>query len=275
MDAHKESHSFPILVADDDPFQRRLVRHTLNSIGYKDIEEADSGLAALKMVKSADYSLIFTDVEMPGINGLELLRQIRCGKTRTPRDTRTVIFTSFSNMTVLRAALALDVNGFLAKPLKTGSLLDNIRKAMNETLHLKPENDYQSINTDISEVNTAPSTPKPHIITASPRSTAKISTPIKQKPDETATATITPQGRSDVDSKAEEQPPDGAVKISLLQLKPGLIIMKNVMAQDGTLLLAAGSALSQLVINRLQELRTVLVSEQIWVMAPDEIFQDL
>lgn len=272
MDVYKDLHFFPILVADDDPFQRRLVRHTLNSIGYKDIEEADSGLAALKMVKGADYSLIFTDVEMPGINGLELLQQIRCGKTRTARDTRIIIFTSFSNMTVLRAALALDVNGFLAKPLKTGALLDNIRKAINETLNLKPESAYQSVNTDISEVNTAPSAPKPHI-TASPKSTARIGTPIEQKPDETAT--ITPQVRSDANAKAEEPPPDGAVKISLLQLRPGLIIMKNVVAQDGTLLLAAGSALSQLVINRLQELRTVLVSEQIWVMAPDEISQDL
>ncbi|MBI3772641.1 MAG: response regulator [Gammaproteobacteria bacterium] len=272
MDVYKDLHFFPILVADDDPFQRRLVRHTLNSIGYKDIEEADSGLAALKMVKSADYSLIFTDVEMPGINGLELLRQIRCGNTRTPRDTRTVIFTSFSNMTVLRAAIALDVNGFLAKPLKTGDLLDNIRKAINETLHLKPESAYQSVNTDISEVHTAPSAPKLHI-TTSPKSTAKISTPIKQKPDETAAITL--QVSSNVDSGAEEPPPDGAVKISLLQLKPGLVLMRNIVAKDSTLLLAAGSTLSQLVINRLQELRSMLVSEQIWVMAPDDISQDL
>lgn len=272
MDVYKDLHFFPILVADDDPFQRRLVRHTLNSIGYKDIEEADSGLAALKMVKSADYSLIFTDVEMPGINGLELLQQIRCGKTLTRRETRTIIFTSFSNMAVLHAAIALDVNGFLAKPLKTGTLRDNIRKAINETMHLKPESAYQSVNTGISEMHTAPPAPKTYIAVP-PEDAANIGTPIKQKRD--ATPSVSPQVINDAESTAEEPPPDGAVKISLLQLKPGLIIMRNVVARDGTLLLVAGSALSQLVINRLQELRTVLVSEQIWVMAPDEISQDL
>jgi DNA-binding NarL/FixJ family response regulator len=92
------------------------------------------------------------DVDMPCLNGLEFLRQIRTGQTSARRDIGFVILTSHSNTEVLSAAMALDVNGFIVKPFTSRIILDKITRISRERMTLRSKNEYASVVTDLSSL---------------------------------------------------------------------------------------------------------------------------
>jgi len=65
-----------ILLAEDHAFQRRVLRHQINSLGYEHIFEADSGTKALELCQQHKIDLLFCDLRMPGMDGMALLRQL-------------------------------------------------------------------------------------------------------------------------------------------------------------------------------------------------------
>ena len=66
-----------ILVVDDFPTMRRIVRNLLGELGYTQITEADDGETALPLLQSQDFDFLVTDWNMPGMSGIELLRAVR------------------------------------------------------------------------------------------------------------------------------------------------------------------------------------------------------
>lgn len=226
-----------ILVVDDDAFTRKIVRRVLTDLGFAEIGEAESGESALVLLQAKTFDLIITDVQMPGINGLELVRRVRAGLSGASRDTRTIVLTSFANTEVLGAAMALDVNGFLVKPMKPAAVQGKIAQAMGERASVRPAIGYQSVGTDLPTVD-AQAQPGP------------------------ATGE---QGRG-AESEAAGPP---RRQVALQQLQPGMRLRQDVLASDGTLLLSQGHTLSELNINRLLELRTILRDEALWVVDED------
>ena len=166
---------------------------------------------------------------MPGMNGLELLRQVRTDQTRLPRDTKFVILTSFSNTEVLGAAMALDVNGFLAKPIRIGVVMERIDRAVQETFQLRAEDEYESVETNLPTLEQA--------------------------------------RRESLEALAGQVPAFGTKEkiIPLTQLGAGMCVTKSLYAADGTILIPAGTVLTQLFINRLWDLSTVLTDELVHI----------
>ncbi len=66
-----------ILVVDDLPAMRRLIRGMLKGLGYSAVDEAGDGLDALKRLKSARYDIVISDWNMPVMDGREFLRSVR------------------------------------------------------------------------------------------------------------------------------------------------------------------------------------------------------
>ena len=66
-----------VLVVDDDPFIRKLIATTLQDVAAFDLHEAADGLEALEVARHAQPSLIFLDVDMPRLDGIETCRQLR------------------------------------------------------------------------------------------------------------------------------------------------------------------------------------------------------
>src|SRR6266581_1799798 len=124
-----------ILVVDDDAFTRKIVRRVLSDLGYADLSEMASAESALALLQEQSFDLIITDVQMPGINGLELVRRIRTGQTGAVAESRVMVLTSFANTEVLGVAIAL---------------------AMGERAVVKPAISYHSINTDLRTVQAPP-----------------------------------------------------------------------------------------------------------------------
>lgn len=69
--------SMKILVVDDFPTMRRIVRNLLKELGYSNVDEAEDGHAALTRLRSGDFDFVISDWNMPNLDGLAMLQAIR------------------------------------------------------------------------------------------------------------------------------------------------------------------------------------------------------
>jgi two-component system chemotaxis response regulator CheY len=66
-----------ILVVDDFPTMRRIVRNLLKELGYSNVDEAEDGAAGLARLRSGKYDFVISDWNMPNLDGLAMLKEIR------------------------------------------------------------------------------------------------------------------------------------------------------------------------------------------------------
>ena len=66
-----------ILVVDDFSTMRRIIKNLLRDLGFQNVQEADDGSTALPMLQNGDFDFVITDWNMPGMQGIDLLRHIR------------------------------------------------------------------------------------------------------------------------------------------------------------------------------------------------------
>lgn len=117
----------PILVVDDEPPVRALTQEILQANGYR-VETAESGAQALRMLERGVYSLVVTDLRMPGLSGAEMYRQI---KERWPALADRVLFVT-GDIEGERDGGSLDRGRihYLEKPFTTQQLLTAIRRIL-------------------------------------------------------------------------------------------------------------------------------------------------
>ncbi len=116
-----------ILVVDDDPQIRRVLRVTLTGQGYE-VDDAKNGEGALEKVRESRFDLVLLDVNMPGIDGLEACRAIR-----EQSEIGIIMLTVRDNETDTVAALDAGADDYVTKPFKTPELLARIRAALRRT----------------------------------------------------------------------------------------------------------------------------------------------
>ena len=114
-----------LLVADDDPGLRESLERTLSREGYRVVLASD-GRAALERVQSGGIDLIVTDLKMPGLTGLELLR---AAKTIAP-DVDVILLTAFGTVEEAVKAMKDGAYDFLTKPFRREQLIKLIDKAL-------------------------------------------------------------------------------------------------------------------------------------------------
>lgn len=148
-----EIENLSILLVDDDPFMQRSIEQALSNIGLENITKAANGREALDILASQDIELMLTDVQMPIMNGLQLLQQVRCGNTKAERNLRAVIITGLTDVETLGLAIGLDVNGFLTKPFKPVSVIKTIMQALSEEeIEIRDKSEYLEITTDMDRL---------------------------------------------------------------------------------------------------------------------------
>ena len=113
-----------ILVVDDEEPIRKTMRMTLEYEGFE-VTEAPSGVEAIKAVEQDPPDLIFLDIKMPGIDGLEVLEQL---KEKTP-STQVIIISGHGNVETAVQATRLGAFDFIEKPLETERVLLAVRNA--------------------------------------------------------------------------------------------------------------------------------------------------
>ena len=136
------------MVIDDDRALVELVEAMLLMAAVGGVVKTTSCLAAINILadRSKKVDCIICDQGMPMMNGLQFLREIRAGRhAHIPRDMCFVMLTAQGAEEVVRAALALDVHGYVRKPVSKDSLVKAIHRAFNRTIALKPPEDYAAV----------------------------------------------------------------------------------------------------------------------------------
>jgi two-component system chemotaxis response regulator CheY len=110
-----------VLVVDDDPFIRKLIATTLEDVSEFELHEAANGLEALEVARREHPSLVFLDVDMPGMDGIDACRRLR--EDRTTTDTTIVMLTAAHGDSVERRAEEAGADLFLTKPFSPLDLL--------------------------------------------------------------------------------------------------------------------------------------------------------
>ena len=114
-----------VLVVDDDPAVRKSIDRVLTGKGYAVIT-AETGEEALRKLNEEKYDLVYTDIRMPGMSGLEVAEQVKARKPWTP----VVIITGYGTDAAQARAKAAGVSSFVHKPLSPAMIEDSARDAL-------------------------------------------------------------------------------------------------------------------------------------------------
>jgi two-component system chemotaxis response regulator CheY len=110
-----------VLIVDDDPFIRKLVTTTLEDVSGFELHEAADGVEALERARLDPPRLMFLDVDMPRMDGIEVTRQLRADPAM--KSTTIVILTAANADEVERRASEAGADLFLTKPFSPLELL--------------------------------------------------------------------------------------------------------------------------------------------------------
>jgi len=117
-----------ILIVEDSATTRALIRAVIDELGEFETGEAASGFEALKMLPQQEYDLIITDINMPDINGLELINFIR-SNARYKQIPIIIVSTERSEEDKKRG-MALGATAYVTKPFKSVELQEIIKKTL-------------------------------------------------------------------------------------------------------------------------------------------------
>jgi DNA-binding NtrC family response regulator len=116
-----------ILVAEDETTLRKNICEALEEEGYH-VQQAPGGNDALKLVEGADFDVVLTDLRMPGIDGLSVLKHVR----EVSPQTLVVIMTAFASVDTALEALRLGVQDYILKPVALDDVLAKVNRLMEQ-----------------------------------------------------------------------------------------------------------------------------------------------
>lgn len=118
-----------ILVVEDDKITRRIIKEILNRSGYEVIE-AEDGAQGLEMFKADKPNLVLTDYQMPVMNGLRLLSEVRNLNPSIP----VIMLTGFGDVALIIKSIQVGAFDFLEKPINTPQLKEVVASALNSVI---------------------------------------------------------------------------------------------------------------------------------------------
>ena len=103
-----------ILVVDDAPMIRRILKNLLKEMGFTNIEEAEDGMVALHKLRQQKFDFVITDWNMPNLTGIELVQEIR--KDPNLKHLPVMMVTAEAKKENIILALKSGVNNYIVKP---------------------------------------------------------------------------------------------------------------------------------------------------------------
>jgi two-component system, chemotaxis family, chemotaxis protein CheY len=118
------------LIVDDFSTMRRIVRNLLKEIGFANAEEAEDGAVALSMLKTSKYDFIVSDINMPNMNGFELLKSVRSDDSL--KGIPFLMVTAEAKKDDIVQAAQGGASGYIVKPFTKATLEEKVQKILTK-----------------------------------------------------------------------------------------------------------------------------------------------
>lgn len=115
-----------ILIVDDFSTMRRIIKNLLRDLGFQNTHEADDGQTALPMLQNGNFEFLVTDWNMPGMQGIDLLKAVRADPKLNALPV--LMVTAESKRDQIIEAAQAGVNGYIVKPFTAQTLQEKINK---------------------------------------------------------------------------------------------------------------------------------------------------
>ncbi len=119
-----------VMVVDDQASMRAMIRRALQDFGFKDVRDKADAAEALSAVRADRVHLIISDFNMPDMDGLQFLGEVR--KDPVIGKTVFIMLTGSSDRELVQQAAALGVNNYLVKPFAPAALKEKIERVFGE-----------------------------------------------------------------------------------------------------------------------------------------------
>jgi two-component system chemotaxis response regulator CheY len=117
-----------VLVVDDSPTMRRIIVGQLNQAGYTNVGEAENGRHALEELENGSYNLVLTDWNMPIMDGLQFVQEIR--RREKFKTLPVLVVTTRNAKNDVITAIKLGANNYVVKPFGPNALSEKIAKVL-------------------------------------------------------------------------------------------------------------------------------------------------
>jgi CheY-like chemotaxis protein len=236
-----------VLIVDDQAFIRQAMAKALTADGTHAAVQAVDGLAAIALMRNVASNVadaagtdlierhtaprpkidcIVADINMLPMNGLEYVKAVRVGLAGVPRDTPVIMFTGHAERHFLAAALALDVSGFLVKPVSGKLFRERIERVTETQVTVKTPAEYARLE-------------MPDVATAVQWQSG---------------APLAPRG-SDLIRQGTWSLPRN---VSPLALEVGTVLSEDLLTQDGTLVVPSGTRIVPALITAIRDLAEIV-----------------
>jgi two-component system chemotaxis response regulator CheY len=256
------------LVVDDHKFSRKIVIESLKWLDATNVTEAEDGAEALQLLRGTEtpdrevddtggtakhldltddrvraqnsFDCVVTDFNMQNSSGLDLLKAIRTGKARCPREFPVLMLTGFSDDSLIAAALHLDVNAFILKPIARTVFSEKLNKVLMRPIEAQPVDAYETVQiAHVDEVR-------------------------KQDPQNPETETGEPAAETPETSS-------NVVQMDIPDIPDGSILWSNIEGPNGAVMVHHGTQLTSILLEKLWELHKMgWIELSLPVQAPPE-----
>jgi len=118
------------LIVDDFATMRRIVRNLLKEIGFGNADEAEDGVAAMAKLKGGGFDFVVSDINMPNMNGFDLLKSIRAEPSL--KELPVLMVTAEAKKEDIIAAAQAGASGYIVKPFTKATLEEKLAKIMQK-----------------------------------------------------------------------------------------------------------------------------------------------
>jgi two-component system, chemotaxis family, chemotaxis protein CheY len=120
---------FSCLVVEDSPMMRQLLVFALARIKKLTVVEAEDGVDGLRKLANNKFDLVITDINMPIMDGLKLVKRIRSDEVH--KDVPIIIITTEGSTEDRQRAMALGANAYITKPIQAPQVIAKVKELLN------------------------------------------------------------------------------------------------------------------------------------------------
>jgi two-component system chemotaxis response regulator CheY len=122
------SAEYSCLVVEDSPMMRQLLVFALSRVKHLRVTEADDGVDGLRKLAGGKFDIILTDINMPIMDGLKLVKRVRSDPTH--KDTPVIVITTEGSQEDRQRAMQLGANAYITKPIQAPQVIAKVKELL-------------------------------------------------------------------------------------------------------------------------------------------------